>query len=251
MPDVTINGKTVVIERFTLAKATRVITLLKLIQKQMPDITDEWATFRREYAEKYSVNLDRLNAIARFGDSLEHIPDSEWERAGNMLPVPALPSTAETFFHMAPMVYEGAEEVVLRLLGLLAMSNDTVNRYARSGDIWERVDEFVDETIRPAELDEILELITVAAEVIDGQVFQKVQQMGERAGNVARLFGIRSTKQTQQAQGTSSEQPEQPSSPTSERSQSDTDGTPRPSEISIGTTAAGSSTQTPSTATVS
>jgi len=249
MPDVTINGKTIVLERFTLSKATRVITLLKLIHNQMPEITKQWATYRRMYADEYAREIPRLNAVAQFGEALEHIPESEWERAGQKLMVPAQPSMAETFFELAPVVYEGAEEVALRLLGLLALPNEVVNRYVKQGDIWERVDELVDDTIRTAPLDDILELLTVSAELIDQQILQRLEQMGNRAGNVLRLVGWKKkTDQTQQGPATSSEPAEQQSSPTSERSLNNEDGPQTSSEDSTGMIVSVSSTPTPSPA---
>lgn len=231
MADVEISGKTVTVERFTLAKAMRVITLLQLIQKQVPEVTKEWAIFRKQYADEYSTEIDRIDAKARFGAALEDISDEEWERAGQKLKIPGAPSTAEVFFQMAPVIYERAEEVTLRLLGLIAMPNDTVNRYVASGDIWERVDELVDELIKPAALDEIMELGLVSAEVIDGQVLAKAQTVKERAGNVARLFGIGKTSTDST---TSSESPAQPNTISVSSSLDNSDGTPTVSEPSTG-----------------
>jgi hypothetical protein len=229
MPDVQISGQTVTIERFTLAKAMRVITLLQLIQKQVPDVTKEWAVYRKQYADEYGTEIDRIDAKARFGAALEGISDEEWERAGQKLRIPGSPSTAEVFFQMAPVIYERAEAVTLRLLGLIAMENELVNRYVAKGDIWERVDELVDEIIRPAALDEIMELALVAAEVIDGQVLAKAQTVKERAGNVARLFGFK-TKNDSTTSETSNESPEQPNTISVSPSPDSSDGTPTESD---------------------
>jgi hypothetical protein len=251
--EVVIGGKTVTVERFTLAKAMRVITLLQLIQKQMPEITKEWASFRRTYAEDYGVELDRINAMAQFGDQLEHIKDEQWERAGQKFKVPGTPSTPELFFAMAPLVYEKAEAVTLRLLGLIAMPNEVVGRYVAQGDIWERVDELVDDILKPAGLDEILELVITAAEVIDGQVLQKAKGLGDRAGNVARLLGIKTTTTMESPSSlmdspTLSGPPEQPSSDSSSDSPSDTSGDQTESEPSPGMTPNDSAIESPVTA---
>jgi hypothetical protein len=233
MPDVQISGKTVTVERFTLAKAMRVITLLQLIQKQVPEVTKEWAIFRKQYADEYSTEIDRIDAKARFGSALDDITDEEWERAGQKLKIPGTPSTAEVFFQMAPVIYERAEEVTLRLLGLIAMENDVVNRYVKSGDVWERVDELVDDLIRPAALDEIMELGLVAAEVIDGQVLAKAQTVKERAGNVARLLGFKTTTDSTDPE-MSRESPAQPNTISVSSSPDSSDGTPTESEPSTG-----------------
>lgn len=242
MPDVEINGTTVTIERFRLDKAMRVITLLKLLQQQAPEVSKAWAAFRKEYAEEYATDLDRNHALAMFPRLRDSLTEEDWERAGQKHRIPGAPNTYEVFFEMAPVVYDKAEKVTLRLLGLIAMPNDLVSQYVKEDDIWKRVDEFVDETIRSADLDEILELVLTAAEVIDGQVLQKARSAGERVGNVLRLFGWKTTTTTSETSGTSSGSPEQPSSSTSTGSPSDTSGTPTGSELSTGATSSPSST---------
>jgi hypothetical protein len=233
MPDVTINGRKVTIEKFRLSKATRVITLLRILRQQVPEISRELNEFQREYAAEYATKLPRLDAIARFG--LGHVSEEEWERAGHEFTVPGKPAPWELFFHMGPLVYERAEEVTLRLLGLVAMDNETVARYVKDDDIWTRVDEFVDEVIRDAPLDDIMDLVAAAAEVIDGQVLQKAKTLRDQAGNLAGLLGWKTTT-TSPVSPESSEQPETSSSTTSTGSPSDTGGTPTESELSPGTT---------------
>lgn len=248
MTEVTIGGGTVVIERFTLAKAMRVITLLNLLRKQVPEISKEWAEYRRNYAQDYAVELDRINALARFGSNLDHIPDSEWERAGQKLKVPASPSQAEIFFELAPLIYEKAEATALRLLGLLALPNETVDRFVRSDDIWARVDELVDEKIRGAGLGEVLDLLNVAVDVIEGEVLSRAQDL---VGKGRRLFGGQTTTKTTESlstSATSSVPPVQPSSDSSASSSSDTTGSPTGSEGSPGTTSSGSPSSSPVTA---
>lgn len=241
MPDVQINGQTFTIERFTYAKGQRIKSLLRLLEGKMPDITDRWATFRKEYAEKYVRYIPRINAIAQFGDSLDHISEEEWERAEQKLPLPAVPSTAEMVAHMAPMIFDSAEDVVLQILALLITPNETVASYVKGGDLTPRLNETVETVLMNAMLDELIELACEGAEIIDDQIFGKLKRMGAKAGNVARLFGFRTTTTPDpQESGTSSEPPVRPSFPSSEPSQSDTDGFPTPSVISTGTTASAS-----------
>lgn len=233
MPDVQVNGQTITIEKFRLSKATRVITLLRKLRQQVPEISRELNEFRRDYASEYAQEIPRLDAVARFG--LTHISEEEWERAGHKFTVPGQPASWELFFHMGPLVYERAEEVTLRLLGLVAMDNDTVAQYVKNDDIWARVDAFVDDVIRDAPLDDIMELVAAAAEVIDGQVLQKAKVLRDQAGNLAGLLGWKTTT-TSTRSPESSEQPEPSSSTTSTGSPNGTDGTPIRSEPSPGTT---------------
>lgn len=244
--EVTLNGEKVRIERFTFAKAMRVITLLQLMQRAAPEISAEWAKFRLGYAKDYAQRIPRINALAQFGAALEHISEQEWERAGQEFTVPGSPSQAEVFFQMAPVFYDKVEAITLRLIGLLAMSNEDVERYLRSDDIWTRVDELVDKLVRTAPIDEVMELLLVSAEVIDGQVLAKAMGARERLGNTARLLGWSGSDST--GSTTSSESREQPSSPSSTPSPSDTDGDPTRSEHSTGETSTPSATSSLATA---
>lgn len=243
MPDVQISGRTVTIERFEVVKGTRVATLLNKLQQEVPEVSRSWAEFQREYAEKYPTNLTRIQAIAQFGLD---IPDDEWERAGQMFPVPGKPNSYEVFFHMAPLVYERAEKLTFRLLGLVAMPNDVVKRYVKEGVIWERVDEYVEEVIATAYIDEIMELAVTAAEVIDQQILAKGRSLAERAGNVARLLGIKTTTSSETSPMLN-DAPVQPTTVSVSSSPASSDGTPTESSPSRGTSSTPSRTSsTPS-----
>lgn len=250
MPDVTIGGTTVTIERFTLAKATRVMTLLQKIQQEVPEISRVWATFRNDYRRDYqtTTTLSRIEAVARWNVD---VPEEEWERAGQTftMTVPAEPNQAEVFFQMAPLVYEQAEELTLRLLGLIAMPNDTVKRYAKDGTIWERVDEYVAEVIEDAPLEDIMELVVVAAEMADQQVLAKARSLRTRAGNMAALFGWKTTASEDST--TSSDAPVQPSTVSVSSSPSTSSGPPTPSSDSPGTPSTPSKTSSPASVTSS
>jgi len=247
MADIKINDRTVTIERLSTAKMKRVLALLSLIEEQMPDITARMASFRARYRSEYAIELDRINAVANI-PSLRDLPDEEWEKAGQKIRIPQEPSGPEMFVSIAPAVYEAAEEVVMRLLGLLIMPNDVVHRYIKQDAIWDRVDELVDETLMTAPFDELMDLIDAALEILDKNIFSRITRTMDRAGKVMRGT---TTSSDPEDSGMSSAPREKQRPHTSGRSQSDTDGSPTPSEISIGTTVSDSSTQTQSSATVS
>lgn len=246
MPDVKIGETTVTIERFTLAKATRVMTLLQKLQQEVPEISRHWAEFNRDYAESYPTKLTRIQAIYRFG---VEVSDDEWERAGQTFTIPGSPNQTEVFIAMAPLVYEQAEELVLRLIGLIAMPNETVKRYAKDGTIWDRVDEYVAATIEDAPLEDIMELVVVAAEMADQQVLAKARSLRTRAGNMAALFGWKTTASEDST--TSSDAPVQPSTVSVSSSPGTSDGSPTTSSDSPGTPSTPSRTSSMTSATSS
>lgn len=233
MPDVEVNGKTVTIEGFRLTKATRVMTLLQKLQQEVPEVSRAWATFRNDYRQSYqtTTTLSRIEAVGRWG--VTDIPEEEWERAGQQftMTLPAEPNVYEVFFQMAPLVYEQAEELTLRLLGLIAMPNDMVKLYVKDDVLWTRVDEYVTEFIADAPLEDIMELAVTTAEVIDKTVLSKARSLGDRAGNVARLLGWKTSSGTST---TSNDEPAQPSTISVSPSPDSSDGTPEQSSTSVG-----------------
>lgn len=251
MPDVEVNGKTVTIEGFRLTKATRVMTLLQKLQQEVPEVSRAWATFRNDYRQSYqtTTTLSRIEAVGRWG--VTDIPEEEWERAGQQftMTLPAEPNVYEVFFQMAPLVYEQAEELTLRLLGLIAMPNDMVKLYVKDDVLWTRVDEYVTEFIADAPLEDIMELVVVAAEMADQQVLAKARSLRTRAGNMAALFGWKTTASEDST--TSSDAPVQPSTVSVSSSPGTSDGSPTTSSDSPGTPSTPSRTSSMSSVTSS
>lgn len=252
MGTVKVHDRDVNIERFTMQKAMRVITLLGIVEKSIPEITKLAADYRREYRENNVIELDRAQARMEYGprpvldesgavamnedgtvvtmpSPLDSLTDEDWERSGQKLRFHQSPSTMEVMLAVFPSVYEKAEQPVLRLLALVAMRNDDVSRYVKDGTIWDKVDEFAQEVIEPALLEEVMELAVAAGEQIEGQVMSKAKSLGARAGKLGKAFGLvtDTPEQTEPSQPTSttlSEQPEKPSTESVSDSPNATDG---------------------------
>lgn len=268
MSVVRIAGQDITVERPTVAKGSRVLTLVNLLQRQMPELTRELAVFRRDYARDFADELTRTEAMLRFPDRvlydrddnpllkdgqpvtvpspLSKIPEEQWERDGHMLRLPREPTSYELGLHMIPMLVERVEEPFMRLLGLMVLENDVVDRYVRSGDIWERVDETVDTVIRPAGLDEIAELLVVTFEVIDRDVIGKVRALGKRVAPLLRMLGMTSSSPTDQ--GMSSEPLVSPNTVSVSGSPGSSDGIPERSSGSPGTPSQPSATSSTASA---
>lgn len=263
----------ITVERFCFAKAMRVITLLKELQQSAPEITKAASDFRREYMESNIVELDRVQAKMRFGpqpifddnnqpmfhdgelltmaSSIDRMTEQDWERSGQTLKIRQEPSTPEMVAAVFPVAYGHAEETVQRLLGLVIMSNADVLKYVAAGDIWDQVDGVVKQTIEPAYIEDVMELVVVVGEVIEGQVMTKVKGLGDRLGKLRRLLTGEKTK-TDPSEGspTSSESPAQPSTePVSDSPASSTGPAPEPSSLSPGTPSAPSPLNSPVSAT--
>jgi hypothetical protein len=165
---------------------------------------------------------------------VDRLSEEDWEKSGQTLKIRQSPTPPEIIAAVFPMVMEQAEQPVYRLLALAIMSNEDVARYAGTGEILDRVDEVVQTKIATAYLDEIMELAVVIGELIEGQVMAKARALGNRLGNLKRLFGMGTTTPTPsspETSTTSSAPAEQSSSGSSSPSESSSPG-PTPSESS-------------------
>lgn len=257
MSEVEIGGRTVTIQRPTVSKAARIITLLGVIQKQVPEATKAWAQFRRDYAVEYAQVLDRAQALVRYParpvfdaddnpalhdgqvvmvpSPLASISEEAWERMNQQFRMPAEPSQAELFFHMAPFIFERAERPVLRLLAVLVMDNEKVARFAGDGTLEERLQELVEEVIQPAALHEVMELLVTAAEVVDREIVSKAQSLGKRMRPMLNMLGLAQPDSKPTGSTTSSEQPERSSTDSASTSPDSSNGSPTRSSDSPGT----------------
>lgn len=275
MADVQIGDRTVTIERFTLAKTVRIITLLTELQRQVPEVTREWATFRKDYGDTYAVELDRVQALVQYPDrpvfdaddnpvilddgsvatlpsQVSKLTDEDWDRVGQVFRLPASPSPPEVFMHMAPIVFDRAQEPAMRLLALVAMENEKVSKYVASGSLYERLDEFAHDVLDDADLADIMELVAVAAEVIDTSVLAKARTLGKRLAPLRAMFGFSPTDETETTTSTSSQQPAAANIVTATGSPESSDGTPSKSDDSPSTSSATTSSspeKTPTTIT--
>lgn len=255
---VRVGDRDVRVERITGLKLSRSLAIIRAIGRAVPDLVTKWGKFRQEYEQTHSVELDRATALMRFGPQplanelgelerdeagnvrmmpgrLEHLTEEDWNARGNVLRIPASPSTGESIAAILPDALDVAEEHVYRLVALLTLPNQELARVWRTGALNERLDELVDELLAEAYADELLELAVVCGEVLDDQFRRKTSELSGRLGNALRLFGLDPTRlapatpqspTTSEDTSTTSPSSSKPSS--SSDSPSSTDGPPTP-----------------------
>lgn len=262
---VTIAGQPVRVERVSARKASRAFALLRHVSKRIPDLTDRWTDYRREYRDKNVRLLSRPEARVRFppqvvidpvsgapirepdtivvdvgGDSQEQpnpragelvtIPsavdrmtEQDWQAAGDRYPLHEDPTLPELVLHVFDMALEVAEAHVYRLLALFTMSNEDVAAAHKDGSLEDTLAERADDLLDEAMADEVLELAVACGEVVDEQFRRKVDELGDRAGNALRLFGMGPTRTSGPPNG---QQTSTPDSSTDGPSRSAPDGPP-------------------------
>jgi hypothetical protein len=153
---VKVADRDIVLERVVVAKGLRIITLLNIIQKQVPELQREIAVFRSEYRKANVIELDPVQAKLEYparpvlGDDgeplftaagellmrpspIEQMTEADWQRSGGVVRFYQSPSFPEVLASVFPSVFEKAEEPLMRLLALVCMKNDDVVKHVQAG----------------------------------------------------------------------------------------------------------------------
>lgn len=160
------------------------------------------------------AQLDQDGRPVMGPDPLAHMSEQDWAASGNRLRIPRSPTMGERVAAVFPTALDLAEEQVLELLALLAMSNTDLKRKSRDGSLKDYLVERADDII-DADATELLELAVAAGEMVDEQFNNKLKALGDRVPNAARLLGLNlgSPNPTRTPAPSSSESP--PTKPTS------------------------------------
>lgn len=267
----TLAGREVTIEPPSARKASRAFALLRAVSKELPGLIRKWGEFEADYEKSHIVEMDRTEAMRRYGgpqplikegevllnektgepltvaSALDSMSDEAWESIGNVYRTRESPDwwmTASAVFSEAS---ETAETNVYRLAALFLIPNEEIKRRRRDGSLDDHLAELADDLLDDAGLDELLELAVVCGEVVDGTFMAKARSLGGRLGNALRLVGLDPTSlsrqtapETPQTSSSGSEETSTPSSDTPSSSKpisatdSDepSDGTPTPSSTS-------------------
>lgn len=210
MPKVKIGGNERLLHEFNGRKAIRATKIVRGISSGWPEILRALARFNREYEAENVVELDRATARSKFpprpvavGEGLEvvdplgHLTDEDWEKSGNTLKLPRSPSFNEQVAAVFPVAFDLAEEQVLQLLALCVVDADELGQAARGGGteaVEELLHEKADDLLDEAELGELIELAVTGAEMVRAQVAEKLEELGDRVGNLLTLFGLGPSK---------------------------------------------------------
>lgn len=216
MKEVTIGGSTRRIEPFSGRKVNRVLRLLKKLAREVPELLDKRAAFIRDYESRNYVELDRAQALLRYGapvavqgpdgafvrndaggletvqSPLLSMTEDAWARSDHKLRLPRSPGIEEQAWALFPDVFDKAEETTVQLLALVLLSNADTKSYARDGSLDEKLAELGEDLLDDSMGDELLELAVVAGELVDDQLLSKARQLRTdgRLGNLGRLFGM-------------------------------------------------------------
>lgn len=219
MHKVTIKGNEITLHEFNGRKALRAAKIVRSVGESWPEILRAVAEFRAEYEEHNAVVMDRATARHRFPlvpildddqqrtgpngellyyDRLGHLTEADWEASGQKLRIPQSPSKEEVFAAAFPIAFDKAEEQVLQLLALCTIDADDMGKAAREGGpeaVTELLHDEAERLLDNANLGELMELAVVGSEMVERQVQEKLDALGDRVGNLLRLVGLKKPDQ--------------------------------------------------------
>lgn len=197
---VTIGDASVTVAAFSGRKAIIATRIVRRAMKQYPEVLAEMAAFRAKYEAENVSEMDRAEAVFRFGDRVRHLSDEDWAKSGEKLRLGQAPSTNEMVAAIFPVALDTAEDEVLRLLALAVIPSGDLKRAKESGGqdevdkvLLARGEELLDEATDAADL---LELAVVTAETLRDQFAVKSDGLGPRVGKLLQAVGLKAASPT-------------------------------------------------------
>ena len=174
---VTVAGRSLEIARFRGFKAQRIMRLAGRIGRRYPELATKVAEFEQAYVEENKIRLTRTEAEFRFGSEAAEISDEAWEGSGGELALKQMPSSYERLAAVWPDLLEAAEEPIMDLLAVVAMTNEDL----READDADRVDAAIaerrKELLHDADATELIELAIAGYDVARGQFGPLVEKV--------------------------------------------------------------------------
>lgn len=268
---VTIGDRSVELGSLSGFKVMRSGTILGRIIKQVTGISDEIQGFVAEYreanVEKTSRAMFEFRAASQHANAItamqaevrsEHpgweeadvrqeaemrvgpavsVSDEAWAACENVMEIHRSPSGFEIFAFVLPHVLERAEEEVVKLLALMIAPDGEIREAKRSGRYEEFLAEKGEDLLFDAEIDELFEIATVTAEVLEGKLAGKLQRLQTAVSRLMGASGLTEEPETTPTSGVSSNGTSSTDSP------KPTDGTQRPVSSAPGRTSTASSSE--------
>lgn len=210
----TLAGRQITVEPPSGRKAAQAFAILRGVSKELPGLVKAWGEFETSYEREHYAEVPRAEAMLRYGgpqplhrdgepvyndagelvtipSGLDQMSDEAWESVDNMLRRPRSPDTWMTATAVLAEASEEVEENVYRLLALFTISNADVKHHRRAGTLKDHIADVVDDLLDDAGADELLELASVAGDVVDSAFRAKAREIGaSRLGKALRLLGV-------------------------------------------------------------
>lgn len=175
----TIGEREVRVTRFRAFKAFVAGDIMAQIGDEVEALVEKHATFQRDYRENHQVRLDKKTSHALGYD----IPDSEFgDGDDGFIMLPASPSDEEVFFHLFPAGFKVARDQIIKLIGLVVISNDDLQAAEGDENVGEVLDARGKELLFEGDIEDILRLVLVTVEAVKDQLSGLDEVLGKLRG---------------------------------------------------------------------
>lgn len=210
---VEVAGRRVLIERPSTLKGTRGLAIFEAITANVPEIVEEFGSFRTRYMVAGATTLSRAEAQIEFRprpaiidgelqyrddgslemlpSALAHMTEADWaENDGRLQILGPPPDLPQAIAGVLPKVMDAGVDNVFKLLAVFLASNADLKAARVAGNVDEFIEQAANDLIDDSFLDEVPEMLVAVAEVIDENLRAKFEVIGDRLGEALRVIGL-------------------------------------------------------------
>jgi hypothetical protein len=179
---VKVGGEDFTVQRFKGLKAIMVMASLTRLAKEVPDIL---ADVSKDYTQRRTVTItEAMSRLPRWdGFSKEDFDKAEADTGKREIELPAPMTTQDQVLVSLPPLLEKARKEVIRLLAILIIPNADLREADENDRVEDALDHYQTLLLYEADIDELVELVLVAQDVIQEQL---TSDKRERLGNLFR-----------------------------------------------------------------
>lgn len=225
---ITINDKEFTIGQPSLDKTMRITDYVAEILDQVPGIFDEMDQFRANYRANHREILTAENfedpeyapvieALGLEVSALEDEANLVTDDQGNKgIAVYRSPSEFETIAAVFPKVWRAARGNVDQLCALIIISDSELEEHDRRGAVNGLINERAHWLRYNANMEQLLELISIALVIVKEQVEAASESLGKVANNLTEMLGGETTPEAAPEEINLDAAEETPSAPSSD-----------------------------------
>lgn len=238
---ITIGDQQFEVQRFRGLKAILAMAAITRIARDIPDILADVAKdYQRRNTVVITEAMSRLPRWESFGK--EDFDAAEKETGKREIELPAPMSTQEQTLQALPKLLEGARTEAIRLLALMIIPNQELREADENEKVEDALDKYREVLLYEAEIDELADLAIAASEVLNEQLAERKDNLGNMMRGLWKMWRPRSDAETSplsllptQDQESTPQTSTEDVPTSSTDSESLTDGTePQPSMESLG-----------------
>lgn len=216
MPDVKVGDSTITVSNFNGRRGVWAMRIMRSALKRAPEVMEAVDEAVKAYEKTNTVVFSRAQALYQFppttvyGEAAEslgvpdgtvipgrvgHLTEADWEASGGVLELPRAAPFEVKLGAGFPLALDLAEDEMLRLIGLAAMSDSQFAAMVRNSpskdetlkELQKRGDDLID-----APMTDLLNLVLTVVETTQAQIDEAMRELSPKArlGKLAETLGL-------------------------------------------------------------